>query len=144
MSRELVTPGSPITWAFLDRSFGGRAVELLKVSDGRDGNVAGTATWSNAHNFTAGLTKAGAPVLAGSPFLVAQVTGLASAGSIVLAGAKVGDKVLSVIDQTAAPSVLENANFESTISVAGHIQQLSGAGDIHLKTAIMVTLVKQS
>jgi hypothetical protein len=137
MSRELVTSGNPITWAFLDRSFGGRAVELLKVSA-----TDGTVQWSSKHDFAGGLTKAGAPVLAGNPLLIKLAAGHNGAFSVVLAGVKVGDKVASVMDLTAAPAVDQSAHFETTITVAGHIQQLNT--DLSASTALQVTVVKQS
>jgi hypothetical protein len=41
MSRELITPGNPVTWARLNPKFGGRAIELMKVSD-VDGSISFT------------------------------------------------------------------------------------------------------
>lgn len=143
MSRELVTPGSPITWAYLDRSFGGRAVELLKVGDGLNGIVAGAVAFKTPVDVSGALlTRNGLPVLAGNPFLIVFVTGHNGAGSVTVAGAVKGDKVVSVIDLTAAPAVNVTADFESTITVAGHIQQTST--NLSASTALMITLAHQT
>lgn len=140
MSKELVTPGSPIRWQYLDRSFGGRAVDILAVSDGLDGNVAGSVTWSTPHNFSGGLSKAGSPVLAGNPFLVVTQDGHSGAGSLALTGAVKGDKVMAVTGIT-TPADL-SSSFESTITVAGHIQQ-SSATDLSAQVCQFI-LVHQS
>lgn len=50
---------------------------------------------------------------------------LAGAGSIVVAGAVVGDNVEMVVDLAGLTDA--SASFESTVSVAGHVQQ-TGAG----------------
>lgn len=50
-------------------------------------------------------------------------TGLAAAGSVAVAGAAVGDNVEMVLDLTGVADV--SADFETTVSVAGHVQQTS-------------------
>ncbi len=136
-SKELITPGYPKTWVFGSRVWGGRGITIGKISD-----VDGSWSFATAADFAGGLTKAGAPVLAGNPMLQALAAGHNGAFSVVLAGAKVGDKVASVIDLTAAPAVDQTAHFEATITVAGHIQQLNT--DLSLSTALLVSIVKQS
>lgn len=49
------------------------------------------------------------------------VTGYNGAGTVTLAGVKVGDKVVAVINMTTPGDV--TSSFESTISVDGQIQQ---------------------
>lgn len=137
-SKTRITPGYPQIWDFSPRTFGGRAVGIVgKISD-----VDGSWTFGTPVTFSAGANKAGATILAGNPFLVAQVTGHNGAGAVTVAGAVVGDKVLSVVDMTAAPAANVSADFESTISVAGQIQQTST--DLHLSTALIVTVIHQS
>jgi hypothetical protein len=66
---------------------------------------------------------------AGSPALPTSFTGLSGAGSATLAGAVVGDSVYRVLVGTTGAD--QTANFEATISVAGHIQQVgAGAGAV--------------
>ncbi len=59
------------------------------------------------------------------PFIQTAVTSLSAAGAVALGGAganaAVGDTVVSVIDCSSFTDV--SADFESTISVAGQIQQ---------------------
>lgn len=57
-------------------------------------------------------------------------TGLAAPGAVTLAGATVGQRVVAIWD-TAGAVAAAQADFESTISVAGQIQQIGG-GDLHL------------
>jgi hypothetical protein len=53
------------------------------------------------------------------------VSGVASAGAITLAGAKVGDKVVRAVNLTDSSDA--RSSFEATITSAGHIQQSSGS-----------------
>jgi hypothetical protein len=55
----------------------------------------------------------------------AVFTGLSAAGSIVFAGAVVGDSVEIVVGLSTPGDA--SASFETTISVAGHIQQTSAS-----------------
>lgn len=65
------------------------------------------------------------------PFIAKVVTGAgASGGAITLTGAAVGDTVVSVTDLNGTASDT-TANFESTISVAGQIQQSNGTPSTH-------------
>lgn len=65
-----------------------------------------------------GSTRSGAtPILA-------SATGRASAGAITVAGAVVGDNVAFVLGPTNADA---GASFETTVSVAGQVQQTSAS-----------------
>ena len=55
------------------------------------------------------------------PFIVKAVTSLSGAGAVTLANTVPGDTVVSVTDLSSDSDV--SASFESTISVAGQIQQ---------------------
>ena len=64
-------------------------------------------------------------------FILVPATGLSGAGAVTIAGAVIGDTVVSVIDTNASPFVNVSSSFESTISVAGQIQEtasVSGHG----------------
>lgn len=58
-----------------------------------------------------------------APFQVKVATSLSAAGAVTLANAVPGDTVVSVLDMSVAPFTDVSADFESTISVAGQIQQ---------------------
>jgi hypothetical protein len=131
----LTTPGYPTKFRFSGRSFGGRAIDIGKISD-----VDGSWSFATPVSFTGGITKNGATVLAGNPFLVVTQDGNNGAGSLALAGAVVGDKVMAVTGLT-TPADL-SASFESTITVAGHIQQ-SSASDLSAKLCQFI-LIHQS
>lgn len=64
-----------------------------------------------------------AALLLASPLIVAQV-GRASAGALTLTGVKVGDIVSGVANLTVPGDA--KASFESVITVAGQIQQITG------------------
>jgi len=134
-STILTTPGYPTTFKFSTRVFGGRAIQTAKISD-EDGSW----RFGTAVDFAGGITKAGATILAGNPFLVVSQDGAAAAGSLVLAGAVVGDKVMAVTDLTTPLD--RTAGFESTITVAGHIQQTT-ATDLSAKVCQFI-LIHQS
>jgi hypothetical protein len=55
--------------------------------------------------------------------IVKVATSLSAAGAVTIAGAVVGDDVVSVLDMNAAPFVDVTSSFEAAISVAGQIQQ---------------------
>jgi hypothetical protein len=58
----------------------------------------------------------------------AIATGLASAGAVTVAGTQVGDTVEMVLQVASASAFGDvTANFEATVSVAGQVQQISGA-----------------
>lgn len=66
-----------------------------------------------------GSTRSGAAPIMG------VATGLAAAGSITLAGTVVGDNVAMVLNLTGDSD--DSANFEATVTVAGHVQQTSAS-----------------
>lgn len=68
-------------------------------------------------------------------FLAKAVTGVSAGASITLTGAAVGDTVVSVTDLT-TPGDQSTGRFESTISVANAIQQVSASTDVHLVIVI--------
>lgn len=96
-----------------------RAVPPPIVPYSLPGTAVGQANGVAALDSAAKLPRAEFPSILSVGF-----TGAAAAGSIVLAGATVGMKVVSVFDVTGAVTSAQ-ASFESTISIAGHIQQLS-------------------
>lgn len=60
MSREIVTQGQPLTVAYLDRGFGGRAIDVLTV----DGDNGGAIAMGQASKLTIGNTaQLGTPVV---------------------------------------------------------------------------------
>ena len=68
----------------------------------------------------------------GAAPLLGVATALSSAvGAVTLTGTLVGDTVTLVLDMNVAPFVDVTANFESTISVAGQIQQTSASQANH-------------
>jgi hypothetical protein len=70
-----------------------------------------------------------------------SAAGVAAAGPVTLAGAVVGQKVLLIFGAPTAGGALvakvPGTDFESVISVAGQIQQLT-ATDLHLSTFVFV------
>lgn len=70
--------------------------------------------------------------------IVTYITSLSGAGSITLAGVLVGDNVISVLDTSSFTDV--SSSFESSISVAGKIQQ-SASTSGH---TVQVTIQPQS
>lgn len=66
---------------------------------------------------TVGSNRTGANSLKG------LATSLSAAGAVTLTGTLVGDTVEFVLDMNVAPFVDVTSSFESTISVAGQIQQ---------------------
>ncbi len=134
-SRTLITPGYAQTWFFSPRTYGGRAIQTAKISD-----VDGSWSFGTAADFAGGLTKAGAPVLAGAPFVLLAHVGRNGAGAVTVAGVKVGDKVVSVTNLS-VPADL-TSSFESTVTVAGQVQQ-SSATDLSAVVCLFY-VVKQS
>jgi hypothetical protein len=65
-------------------------------------------------------------------------TGAAAAGACTLTGAKVGDKVVSLVNLTDATN--DKANFEATITVADQIQQSSASNLSAKKFAVMLVV----
>ena len=127
MSVETVSNGEDFVVKYLDRTFGkGPAVDVLRIS--------GSPKTPGA------MTLGGQPVQAFTKLLQGYAVGLASAGSMVLAGTKVGDKVVQVLETT-TPFSDVTADFEKTVSVAGHVAQTTA--DLHLFT-LHVTIAQQS
>lgn len=75
------------------------------------------------------LVLDGTPVASTRPLMVKFITGVA-AGAVTYAGAQVGDKVACAIDITNDTDGA--ATFETTITVAGQIQQLAASTDKHI------------
>lgn len=69
------------------------------------------------------------PVASTRPLMVKFITAVA-AGGVTYAGAQIGDKVVGAIDITNDTDGA--ATFETTISVAGQIQQLAASTDKHI------------
>jgi hypothetical protein len=62
--------------------------------------------------------------------IIKAVTGVSPAGPVTLAGTQTGDKVISVTDLSTPGDA--TAKFESIISVAGQIQQVTASTDTML------------
>ncbi len=80
----------------------------------------GQATSNNSlvlDGVVVGSTRTG-----GAP-LFAIATGLSAAGAVTVPGTVVGDTVTQVLDMNAAPFVDVTSSFESTVSVAGQVQE---------------------
>lgn len=89
----------------------------------RIGSLLGPVTSSQIHFSPANAAVSGA--------LLSQVqTGVAAAGPVAFAGATVGAKVRQIITVTAGVLVDSSALFETVITVANQIQQIS-ASDLH-------------
>jgi hypothetical protein len=124
MAREIVSNGEDFAVHYLDRSFGkGPSVEILKVS--------GTPT-------TPGFVTVRGHLV---PTLHMFALGNNGAGSLAVAGLKVGDKVVQVVEAS-TPFADITSSFESTISVAGHIRQTS-ASNLSAVT-LMFVIAQQS
>jgi hypothetical protein len=68
--------------------------------------------------------------LAGGPYFVKAVTGVSPAGAVTLTGVQPGDSVVSVTDLSTPADA--SAKFETTISVANQIQQVTASTDVML------------
>jgi hypothetical protein len=71
-----------------------------------------------------------------TPFIAKIITALAAAGAVTLTGTQPGDTVVSVTDLNGTQTDT-SANFESTITVAGQIQQLNATPNSHVCFAIV-------
>ena len=69
----------------------------------------------------------------GANALKVVANGLNGAGAVTVTGALVGDHIELVLNLTDATDA--TASFESTVSVAGQVQQTS-ASDLHLKVCV--------
>lgn len=106
---EFVTDGMDIAFVRQDRSFKGGKTTVLKVA-GADGAV----------------TLAGdKPVLSGAAVFQKTQVGRNGAGSLTLTGARIGDKVVGVVNLSTPGD--NAAAFESTITVNDAIQQSSAS-----------------
>lgn len=109
----------------------GTDVKSLAISG--DATLAGTGALTIANNAVTGL-KLSAAALKYSGF-----SGVAAAGPCTLTGAKVGDKVVGVVNLTDGGDA--SADFEATITVVDQIQQGS-ASDLSLKKYSVLLVVK--
>lgn len=146
--QSIVSLGEPYLISFWDRKFGGKKSVALRVADG-SGSGGGSAAGGTVEiapdglgvvlgNATTGkVTVNGALNLPSTAFIVKTELGNNGAGSLALTGTKVGDKVLNVTNITTPGDV--TSSFESTITVAGHIQQ-SSATDLSAKQLLFVIL----
>ena len=79
--------------------------------------------------------------IGGLVFKTLSAAGVAAAGPVTLAGAAVGDRLLSVFGAlTAGGPLLAKAvgtDFEATVSVTGQVQQLAAA-DLSLSTFVFL------
>lgn len=145
MAKYIASRGDSFIVSVLDRAFGGRERDVLRIEGGSAANaVTGTAaTTLGDINVTppsgSRLKLNGNQILAGAPFLSAMIAGSATAAAVTLTGAVVGDKVVMVQDLTTPANVA--SSFESTITVADSIAQ-TGTG-LNGKN-ILVLLVKQT
>lgn len=81
----------------------------------------------------------GGVALAASAIRTIAVTGKNGAGACTATGAKVGDKVIAMMNVT--DQTVDNSKFESTITVADQIQQ-SNAGDLSAKKYFLQLVAK--
>lgn len=111
-----------------------RETSLYISIHGRRLGMAGDPT-SNPSTYTgapaAGQTSTalvfdGVPVLSTRPDPVASVAGSNGAGAVTVAGAVVGDTVTAVVNLS-TPGAIATSSFESTVSVAGQVQQTSAS-----------------
>ncbi len=92
-----------------------------------DGQTDYSATISNSSlvldGVAIGSTRTGA-----APLLVVATASASTTAAITTAGTLAGDTVSLVLDMNAAPFVDVTADFESTVSVSGQIQQTASPG----------------
>jgi outer membrane lipoprotein SlyB len=109
----------PVTTNLVDK--------VLLWIHGRRLGLIGDGEATNTNPTTSGLLVLdGIPIAGtrvGPPSIPLIATSLSAAGAVTLAGAVVGDLVQKVYDQNSAVWVDVSADFETTISVAGQIQQ---------------------
>lgn len=134
----VVSQGEPFTVDYLDRTFGKRKVRMLTIDDMSGETTIGAPGYSVALQGAVDLSGADSVVgIPASTFLVKSQDGNNGAGSLALTGAVVGDQVLAVTNLTSPADV--TADFESVISVAGHIQQ-SSATDLSAKVCQFILI----
>jgi hypothetical protein len=121
VSKEIVSQGESFVVAYLDRTFGkGPAVDVLRVNGDLAKGPLGQIQF-NAAPAINGVTD-----LVTTGYMLKTATGLSAAGPVTLAGTKVGDKVMAAMELTGTLGLDVTADFESTITVAGQIQQTAG------------------
>lgn len=117
MPKFIATKGDEFVVDKLDRSYGGKEAEALKVDGDGNATVTGTLT------VTGTATVAGKTPMTGS-LITKVVTGAdasSAAQAVTATGLKVGDVVYAVVNITDLTDA--SASFESTITVADQIQQ---------------------
>lgn len=128
MSKEQVSSGESFQVTVLDRAYSGKETAAFTVHGGNLANpvtgVAATAIGTIEMNAPV-VNLNGSPVISQASIYTLVVNGVAAAGPITAAGTKVGDKIVQAMNET--DSLNGAANFETTISVAGQIQQLSAS-----------------
>jgi hypothetical protein len=82
------------------------------------------------------LLVEGVPLATSRAIIIHAATMLVSAGGVTLAGTLPGDKVVSVSDLTALVDV--SSSFESTISVAGQLQQTAAGNAGHVLLPVVL------
>lgn len=103
MSTEVISSNDDFVIIRDDRNFGGVRTEAFRISG------------------KTGVVTAGGAVLGSKDLLVVVHAGKNLSGSLALPGAVVGDSVVAVTNLSSPGD--GTANFESKITVAGHIQQ---------------------
>lgn len=133
----IVSQGEPFTVDYLNRAFGNRKTRLVTVDDMTGEITLGNTGFDVALKGAVDLSGADSVTLPASAFVVKTQVGLSAPGSLALSGVSVGDQVVAVTNLTTPGSA--TADFESTISVAGHIHQTAG-GDLSAKELQFIVL----
>ena len=142
----IVSKGEPFLIETLDRAYRGTNKVSFKIADGTGTFPMGTVeVGSGGLGVVIGNAKTGKVTIQGTLVhpvnqLFTTALGNNGAGAVTLAGTKKGDKVVGVVNITDHTSA--TAAFESTITVAGQIQQ-SSATDLSAKTLVFL-IQKQS
>lgn len=123
MAKEIVTQGEDFVISQDTRSYTSQspAPELFRAS-GTTGKLTTGGTPGGGVYGSQGPTGA-KTLLAGNPFVPGVVTGRATPGAITLTGALPGDLVVMATNMTTPANAA--TLFESTITIAGQIQQTS-------------------
>lgn len=118
---DTVSEGESFVVKYLNRGYGkGPATDVLRVNGDSARGALGAIMMATAP-IVNGVTQ-----LVTTGFMQKSATGLSAAGSVTLAGTKKGDIVVSATELTGTIGLDVTANFESSISVSGAIQQISG------------------
>jgi hypothetical protein len=128
MSKEIVSQGESFLVVLEDRTYGGVMNKVCLHIDGTSGKLqtGGTVT-PGVYGATAATPSytGGSTVLSGASLFGAVAAGHSGVGAITVAGALVGDAVVMVTNMTTP--ALATSSFESTVSVAGQVQQTSAS-----------------